>query len=39
MPFYQFTVPSDSPSSELKAEIADAATKVPSPKFLLGAYL
>ena len=28
MPFYQFTVPSDSPSSELKAEIADAVTKV-----------
>jgi phenylpyruvate tautomerase PptA (4-oxalocrotonate tautomerase family) len=28
MPFYQFIVPSDSPSAELKAEIADAVTKV-----------
>jgi phenylpyruvate tautomerase PptA (4-oxalocrotonate tautomerase family) len=30
MPFYQFTVPSDSPSSELKADIAAAVTKVHS---------
>ena len=28
MPFYQFTIPSDSPSAGLKAEIARAVTKV-----------
>jgi phenylpyruvate tautomerase PptA (4-oxalocrotonate tautomerase family) len=28
MPFYQFTVPSDSPSAQLKADIAAAVTKV-----------
>ena len=28
MPFYQFTIPSDSPSARLKAEIAGAVTKV-----------
>ena len=28
MPFYQFTIPSDSPSASLKAEIAGAVTKV-----------
>jgi phenylpyruvate tautomerase PptA (4-oxalocrotonate tautomerase family) len=28
MPFYQFTIPADSPSAGLKAEIAGAVTKV-----------
>jgi phenylpyruvate tautomerase PptA (4-oxalocrotonate tautomerase family) len=28
VPFYQFTIPSDSPSARLKAEIAGAVTKV-----------
>jgi len=28
MPFYQFTVPSDTPSAQLKADIAAAVTKV-----------
>lgn len=28
MPFYQFTIPSDSPSAALKTEIARAVTKV-----------
>lgn len=28
MPFYQFTVPSDSPSAQLKNDIASAITKV-----------
>jgi phenylpyruvate tautomerase PptA (4-oxalocrotonate tautomerase family) len=28
MPFYQFTVPTDSPSAELKADIAAAVTEV-----------